>query len=68
MALGIKHGNCCGVEVDDYPLRAMIEGDPRALFGGTVLILAWKNLGMEIVFLIVGRYDDERFHGYIGNR
>ncbi|HYE22669.1 MAG TPA: hypothetical protein VD998_03720, partial [Verrucomicrobiae bacterium] len=40
IAVGIKHGNACGAAVSNDPLEAikrMIGGDPRAIFGGTVI-------------------------------
>jgi phosphoribosylaminoimidazolecarboxamide formyltransferase/IMP cyclohydrolase len=40
VAVGIKHGNGCGIGVGDTPRSAierMVDGDPEAIFGGTVL-------------------------------
>ena len=40
IAVGVKHGNVCGAAIGTTPeaaLKGMIEGDPRALFGGTVV-------------------------------
>lgn len=40
IAIGCKHGNACGVGVDEDPLVAlkkMIKGHPEALFGGSVM-------------------------------
>ncbi|MBI4128426.1 MAG: hypothetical protein HY460_00105 [Parcubacteria group bacterium] len=39
IALGVKHGNCCGAAVatiSRLALCKMVEGDPRAVFGGVV--------------------------------
>jgi phosphoribosylaminoimidazolecarboxamide formyltransferase/IMP cyclohydrolase len=39
IALGTKHGNPCGAAVADTPaeaIKAMVTGDPRAIFGGLV--------------------------------
>lgn len=41
IAIGVKHGNACGVAVHKKPLVAverMIESDTQAIFGGVVLI------------------------------
>ncbi len=41
VAVGTKHGNACGVGIDASPVRAvqrMLEGDPRAIFGGSVML------------------------------
>jgi phosphoribosylaminoimidazolecarboxamide formyltransferase/IMP cyclohydrolase len=41
IAIGTKHGNCCGAAVADRPLRAtaqMLTGDTRAIFGGAVML------------------------------
>lgn len=41
IAVGNKHGNACGASFDEDPVVAvqkMLEGDQRAIFGGTVLI------------------------------
>ena len=41
IALGTKHGNACGAAVGDDPLavvRIMVMGDPRAIFGGLVML------------------------------
>ena len=42
IALGTKHGNCCGAAVNaDDPIaavRTMVMGDPRAIFGGLVML------------------------------
>ncbi len=41
IALGAKHGNLCGAGVDEDPKSAiekMLDGDQRAIFGGSVLI------------------------------
>ncbi|HMK93699.1 MAG TPA: hypothetical protein VK576_11935, partial [Thermoleophilia bacterium] len=42
IALGTKHGNCCGAAVSaDDPIaavRTMVVGDPRAIFGGLVML------------------------------
>ncbi|MEK7591796.1 MAG: hypothetical protein AAB508_00200 [Patescibacteria group bacterium] len=40
IAIGVKHGNSCGVSVADKPqdaLQGMISGDPLALFGGIIM-------------------------------
>lgn len=40
IALGVKHGNTCGAAVAATPeeaIKRMLEGDPRAIFGGSVL-------------------------------
>jgi phosphoribosylaminoimidazolecarboxamide formyltransferase / IMP cyclohydrolase len=40
IAVGVKHGNACGVGVANASREAlinMIEGDPQALFGGSVI-------------------------------
>ncbi len=40
VAVGVKHGNACGAAVGKTPAETiigMIEGDPRAIFGGTVV-------------------------------
>lgn len=41
IAIGVKHGNACGVGVADSQVEAvkkMIEGDTRAIFGGFIMI------------------------------
>ncbi len=41
IALGAKHGNCCGAAVGptkEAVLQKMLNGDPRAIFGGLVLL------------------------------
>lgn len=40
IAAGAKHGNVCGLGVDNNEIDAltkMLEGDPRAIFGGSVM-------------------------------
>ena len=39
--LGTKHGNACGAAVGESPsrlVRTMVMGDPRAIFGGLVML------------------------------
>ncbi len=41
ITLGVKHGNACGAGVGTDPVaatRAMVTGDPRAIFGGCVMV------------------------------
>lgn len=41
IGLSVKHGNVCGTAVADDPTTAiknMIDGDPRAIFGGAVML------------------------------
>lgn len=41
MALGAKHGNVCGAAVGDSKeqvIKDMLDGDPRAIFGGLVMM------------------------------
>ncbi len=41
IAVGVKHGNSCGAAVAENPedvVRKMIEGDPVAIFGGSILL------------------------------
>jgi len=41
IAIGTKHGNPCGAAVGDDPVQvigAMVMGDPRAIFGGLVIV------------------------------
>lgn len=41
VAIGTKHGNPCGGAVGDDPvevIRKMVMGDPRAIFGGLVMV------------------------------
>lgn len=41
IALGAKHGNVCGTGVSDDPIEAvkmMLEGDLRAIFGGSLML------------------------------
>ena len=41
IALGTKHGNACGAAVGESPVevvRTMVMGDPRAIFGGLVML------------------------------
>jgi phosphoribosylaminoimidazolecarboxamide formyltransferase / IMP cyclohydrolase len=41
IAIGVKHGNACGAAFDDDPAEAikkMLRGDPRAIFGGSVML------------------------------
>jgi phosphoribosylaminoimidazolecarboxamide formyltransferase/IMP cyclohydrolase len=41
MAMGVKHGNDCGAAVAETLVEAvekMLEGDPRAIFGGVVMV------------------------------
>lgn len=40
LAIGVKHGNPCGAAFGDQPhqvIKKMINGDPRAIFGGLVM-------------------------------
>ena len=40
IAVGGKHGNACGASVNDDPaeaIKAMLEGDLRAIFGGVIM-------------------------------
>ncbi len=40
MALGAKHGNVCGTAIHEKPEQAiknMLDGDPRAIFGGSIM-------------------------------
>lgn len=40
IAIGVKHGNACGAAAGHSPIeviKKMIEGDPRAIFGGSVM-------------------------------
>jgi phosphoribosylaminoimidazolecarboxamide formyltransferase/IMP cyclohydrolase len=40
IALGAKHGNVCGTAVHEKPSEAiknMLDGDPRAIFGGSIM-------------------------------
>lgn len=41
LAVGVKHGNACGAAYGDTPqevIRKMIEGDERAIFGGSIML------------------------------
>lgn len=41
IAVGVKHGNACGAGVADTPedaVKRMIDGDRRAIFGGSVML------------------------------
>ncbi len=41
IAIGVKHGNACGAAVGKEPVAAvkkMVMGDPRAIFGGLVML------------------------------
>ncbi len=41
VVLGAKHGNCCGAGVQEEflgAIRKMLDGDPRAIFGGVVMV------------------------------
>lgn len=41
IALGVKHGNCCGASINADPEIAteeMLDGDPKAIFGGAVML------------------------------
>ncbi len=41
IAIGVKHGNACGAGVSEDPseaLQRMIDGDPRAIFGGSIML------------------------------
>jgi len=48
IAVGVKHGNPCGASYDGSDAcetaRRMLQGDPRAIFGGAVLV----NYGLTI--------------------
>lgn len=47
IALGAKHGNLCGAGFDDDAKKAvqkMLDGDPRAIFGGSIIINIPINL------------------------
>lgn len=40
MAIGVKHGNACGLAAGGNPvqvIRKMVDGDPLAIFGGVVM-------------------------------
>jgi phosphoribosylaminoimidazolecarboxamide formyltransferase/IMP cyclohydrolase len=46
IAIGTKHGNCCGAGVAESPVTAterMLTGDTRAIFGGCVML----NFGVD---------------------
>lgn len=54
IALGAKHGNLCGAGFDESPVVAvkkMLEGDLRAIFGGSVIINV--NITKEIAEAIM---------------
>lgn len=41
MAFGVKHGNCCGgawAANASFAIQNMVVGDPRAIFGGLVMV------------------------------
>jgi phosphoribosylaminoimidazolecarboxamide formyltransferase / IMP cyclohydrolase len=40
IALGAKHGNVCGTAIHEDPaeaIKSMLNGDPRAIFGGSIM-------------------------------
>ncbi|HEV7454356.1 MAG TPA: hypothetical protein VGO07_03795 [Candidatus Saccharimonadales bacterium] len=54
IALGCKHGNMCGAGVATKPAAAiqkMLKGDPRAIFGGAVMLntVITKDLANELL-------------------
>lgn len=54
IALGAKHGNVCGAAYDEQPMTAiqkMLEGDLRAIFGGSVIVNF--NLTAELAEVIM---------------
>ncbi len=55
LAIGVKHGNACGAAYADTPqevIKKMIEGDERAIFGGSVMVNF--ELDKELAELLVG--------------
>lgn len=62
VALGAKHGNCCGGSYSNVSTRGaiagMLYGDPRAIFGGSVMV----NTGItcELAELLVTDDEDKR--------
>lgn len=60
-AVGVKHGNACGAAVG-YPkaaLTGMIDGDPRAIFGGLVMT-SWEVDEELAEILLTHRVDHGR--------
>lgn len=54
VAVGVKHGNPCGVAVADDPkiaIQKMLEGDLRAIFGGLVMVNFAIDEGLAEVLL-----------------
>jgi phosphoribosylaminoimidazolecarboxamide formyltransferase/IMP cyclohydrolase len=37
IAIGVKHGNPCGVGIGEHAIERMLAGDPIAIFGGVVM-------------------------------
>ena len=62
IALGAKHGNCCGAAVDRARLIAvgkMLKGDQRAIFGGLVMLNFTVDAGVA-EHLLHFEMDDDR--------
>ena len=64
IAIGVKHGNACGVGVDGRdPAKAlarMLDGDPRAIMGGLVITSFGLNPALVEVLLTHGMPEDKR--------
>ncbi len=64
IAIGVKHGNACGVGVDETDptksLMRMIDGDPRALMGGLVITNFGLNPELVEVLLTHGMPEGKR--------
>lgn len=55
IAIGVKHGNACGAGIAETPeaaIRQMIDGDRRAIFGGSVIVNF--TITKELAELFVG--------------
>lgn len=63
IAIGVKHGNACGVGIGDDPrdvLQKMLRGDPLAIFGGLVMTNFPITLPLAQVLRIWGMHDQKR--------
>ncbi len=59
IAIGGKHGNCCGAAIGDNPkdvLQKMLSGDPLSIFGG--LIMTNFPIDEELSELLAGKMLD----------
>lgn len=63
IAVGVKHGNSCGAAIGMTPeeaLRKMIEGNPEAIFGGSVMVNFDLNEAEAAVLLEYGTRNSKK--------